>query len=458
MHSDEPSHIFPRDASLTTRHAVSAQGCYVVDADGRRYLDGSGGAAVSAFGHGHPVILDAIRRHLDGVVDTHSMFFTTDTQRQLSQHLYELSDGHFERSLFFSSGSEAVEAAIKLARQYHFERGETQRLHVISRQKSYHGNTLGALSLSDPSRSPMFGPYVRGMVQIPAYFPYREQRGDESTGQYALRCADALEEAMVRLGPATVSAFIVETVVGSSLGAVPTPACYLERIRAICDRHGVLLIFDEVMCGAGRTGTFFAWQQENARPDILTLAKGLSGGHLPLSAVCTSGAIHRAVSQGSGKLGVTQTYMGHPLACAAGLGVMAIVRGTDLLATVHGKGERLMQKLRERFRDHPHVDYIRGRGLFIGLELVADRATRAPFPREAFMFRKLRQRAFELGLICWPGTGSAADGGDFVLVAPPYIISDDEMDELVEKLAGAVDSCTAGPAAASGASALLTTS
>ena len=441
--ADDGTHIFPRDASLLARHAVAAQGCYVVDDTGKRYLDGSGGAAVSAFGHSHPVILAAIRRQLEGVVDTHSMFFSTDSQRQLAQHLYELSDGHFARSLFFSSGSEAVEAAIKLARQYHFECGDTRRLHVVSRQKSYHGNTMGALSLSDPSRSPMFGPYVRGAAQIPAYFPYRDQRDGETADQYALRCADALEETIIRLGPDTVSAFIVETVVGSSLGAVPTPPCYLQRIREICDRHGALLICDEVMCGAGRTGSFFACQQEQVRPDLLTLAKGLSGGHLPLSAVCTTSAIHEAVSAGSGKLGVTQTYMGHPLACAAGLGVMEIVRGTDLLGGVRGKGERLMQKLRDRFRDHPHVDYIRGRGLFVGVELVLDRATKRPFPAAEFMFRRIRQRAFELGLICWPGTGSAAEGGDFVLIAPPYIITDGEMDDLVERLAGAVDSCIA---------------
>jgi adenosylmethionine-8-amino-7-oxononanoate aminotransferase len=231
-------------------------------------------------------------------------------------------------------------------------------------------------------------------------------------------------------------------VVGSTLGAVPTPACYLERVREICDRHGVLLVFDEVMCGAGRTGSFFAYEQERVRPDLLTMAKGLSGGHIPLSAVCASAAVHQAISRGSGKLGVTQTYIGHPLACAAGLGVMEIVRGTDLLAGVHRKGERLRQKLHDRFGDHPHVDYIRGRGLFIGMELVADKAQRKPFPAAQFMFRKVRQNAFDQGLICWPGSGSADQGGDFILLAPPYVIADDEMDELVEKLAKAIDLST----------------
>jgi adenosylmethionine-8-amino-7-oxononanoate aminotransferase len=435
------SHVFSRDASLTTRHAVSAQGCYVVDSTGKRYLDGSGGAAVSAYGHNHPLILDAIRRQLDGVVDTHSMFFSTDPQEQLAQHLYELSDGHFARSLFFSSGSEAIEGAIKIARQYHVERGEAERVNVISRQKSYHGNTMGALSLSDASRGPLFSPYVHAAAQIPAYFPYRDQVEDETVEAYALRCADVLEETILRLGPDTVSAFFVETVVGSSLGAVPTPPCYLERIREICDQYGVLLVFDEVMCGAGRTGSFFAYEQERVKPDILTLAKGLSGGHLPLSAVCTSDAIHQSISHGSGKLGATQTYMGHPLACAAGLGVMEIVRGTDLIGTVHDKGNRLIQKLRDRFRDHPHIDYIRGRGLFIGMELVLDKAQKQPFPAEQFMFRKIRQQAFDNGLICWPGTGTADQGGDFILLAPPYITSDAEMDELVERLALAIDCC-----------------
>jgi adenosylmethionine-8-amino-7-oxononanoate aminotransferase len=436
------SHIFSRDASLLTRHAVSAQGCYVVDDTGKRYLDGSGGAAVSAYGHNHPVILDAIRRHLDCVVDTHSMFFITDSQKQLAHHLFELSGGHFANSLFFSSGSEAIEAALKVARQFHVERGDSQRVHVVSRQKSYHGNTMGALSLSDASRGPYFSPYLLPSAQVPAFFPYRGQGMEESVNDYAMRCANALEETLHELGPETVSAFFVETVVGSSLGAVPTPPCYLKRAREICDRYGVLLVFDEVMCGAGRTGSFFAWEQECAKPDILTLAKGLSGGHLPLSAVCTTEEVHQAIAGGSGKLSATQTYMGHPLACAAGLGAMEIVRGTDLIDQVAGKGELLMQKLHDRFYDHPHIDYIRGRGLFVGLELVQDKVNRQPFPAEQFMFRKVRQKAFDQGLICWPGCGSADNGGDFILLAPPYIIADAEMDELVNKLATTIDLCT----------------
>ena len=444
MQQTDDKHIFSRDISLITRRAVSASGCEIVDADGKRYLDASGGAAVSAFGHSHPVILDAIRRQLDGVVDTHSMFFSTDSQAQLSQQLCELSGGHFDRSLFFSSGSEAVEAAIKIARQYHLERGDPERVHVVSRQKSYHGNTMGALSLSDASRGPMFSPYVRPAAQIPAYFPYRDQAPGESADAYALRCADALETVISRLGPDTVSAFIVETVVGSSLGAVASPPEYLERIRQICDRHGVLLIFDEVMCGAGRTGSFFAWQQEKVRPDLLTMAKGLSGGHLPLSAVCVTAQVYRAIREGSGKLGATQTYMGHPLACAAGLGVMQIVRGSDLLERVVPLGLRLQQLLRERFSEHPHIDYIRGRGLFIGLELVLDRETKEPFAAHEFMFRKVRQQAFERGLICWPGCGSASTGGDFILLAPPYIISNAELEQLVDLLGRAVDSATLG--------------
>ncbi len=438
----EQLHVFDRDASLTTRRVASAEGCTVIDDSGRRFLDASGGAAVSAFGHSHPQILDAIRKQLDGVVDTHSMFFTNAPQEELAKHLCELSDGHLARSLFFSSGSEAIEGALKLARQFHVERGEPQRVNVISRRKSYHGNTMGALSLSDASRGPLFSPYVVPARQIPAYFPYRDQQCGETEDVYALRCADALEEAILDLGPETVSAFFVETVVGSSLGVVPTPPVYLERIREICDRYGVLLVLDEVMCGAGRTGTFFAYEQERVRPDILTMAKGLSGGHIPLSAVCTTDAICQAIMQGSGKLGVTQTYMGHPLACAAGLGVMEIVRNTDLVSTVGPKGERLLGKLRERFADHPHIDFIRGRGLFIGMELVEDKPRKAPYPANAFMFRKVRQTAFDQGLICWPGSGSAREGGDFIMLAPPYIITDDEMDELVELLAKIVDLCT----------------
>ncbi len=437
-----PSHVFDRDASLVTRHVVSAEGCTVLDASGKRYLDGSGGAAVSAWGHSHPLILEAIRQQLDSVVDTHSMFFTNAPQEKLAEHLFELSDGHFARSLFFSSGSEAIEGAVKLSRQFHVERGEPQRVNIISRRKSYHGNTMGAMSLSDASRGPLFSPYIVPAKQIPAYFPYRDQNAGESEDEYALRCANALEEAILELGPETVSAFFVETVVGSSLGVVPTPPAYLKRIREICDRYGVLLVFDEVMCGAGRTGTFFAYEQELVRPDLLTMAKGLSGGHIPLSAVCATDEIYQAIMQGSGKIGVTQTYMGHPLACAAGLGVMEIVRNTDLISTISAKGERLIGALRERLGDHPHIDYIRGRGLFMGMELVKDKASKAPYPAQDFMFRKIRQTAFDQGLICWPGSGSAEEGGDFILLAPPYVITDAEMDELVELLAATIDLCT----------------
>ncbi len=437
-HFDE-SHLFARNTKLKTRRAIAAEGCYIIDSNGKRFLDGSGGAAVSAFGHNHPTILAAIRKQLDGVIDTHNLFFTTDSQQKLSQHLYDLSNGHLARTVFCSSGSEAVEVAIKLARQYHLERGEPDRIHVISREKSYHGNTIGALSVSDVSRGPMFEPYLWPNIRIPAFFPYRYRQNGELPEQYGLRCANALEDAIIHLGPNTVSAVIIETVVGSTLGAVPTPANYLKRIREICDQYGVLLILDEVMCGAGRTGTFFAYEQELARPDILTLAKGLTGGHIPLSAICTTEAVHQAVAQGSGLLGSNHTYMGHPLACAAGLGVMEIVRNTDLLDTVTPKGKRLMQALRERFSDHPHVDYIRGRGLFLGIELVLDRATREPFPPDLNLSQRVRQQAFDLGLICWTNQGSADNGGDFVLLAPPYIITGNQIDELVELLARAID-------------------
>ena len=429
------NHQFLRSKHSTPAHAVSAQGCYINDANGKRYLDGSGGAAVSNCGHNHPTIVAAIRRQLDVVIDTHNIFFTTDSQAQLAQHIYELSDGHFERSVFCSSGSEAVEVAIKMARQYHVERGDTERFHVISREKSYHGNTLGALSFADSARGPMFKPYFQEASKIPAYFPYRYQRDNETTDEYALRCADVLETEIERLGASTVSAFIVETVVGSTLGVMPTPPVYLQRIREICDRYGLLLIFDEVMCGAGRTGTFFAYEQELVRPDIVVMAKGLSGGHIPLSATCVTAAVYNAIEQGSGVLGSNHTYMGHPLACAAGLGVMEVLRNTDLLAQVSAKGERLMQKLQARFQDHPHVDCIRGRGLFMGFDLVLDKSSKQPFPAERKLNVAFREKAFELGLVCWVGQGSADEGGDFVMLAPPFIISDQQMDDLVDLLA-----------------------
>jgi adenosylmethionine-8-amino-7-oxononanoate aminotransferase len=275
--------------------------------------------------------------------------------------------------------------------------------------------------------------------QIPAYFPFRYRQPGETNDEYALRCADALETVVDELGPGTVAGCVVETVVGSSLGVMPTPPVYLERIREICNRCGILLILDEVMCGSGRTGTFFAYEQERAKPDIVTLAKGLSGGHLPLSAICCTDKVYRAIRNGSHKLALTHTYLAHPLACAAGIGVMEIVTQTDLLQSVTGKGELLLQMLRARFAEHPHVDFIRGRGLFVGLDIVKDRATGEACPAADFVFRKIRQQAFDLGLICWAGTGTADNGGDFVMLAPPYIATEQELEQAVSLLAQAID-------------------
>lgn len=436
---EEKNHLFYRNSNMKIPVAASAEGCYVTDVNGKRYLDGSGGAAVSNCGHSHPAILAAIVKQMERVIDTHNQFFITDSQKELAQHLYELSHGHLARSIFCSSGSEAVEVSIKLARQYHVERGEPKRHHVISRLKSYHGNTLSALSLSDSARGPMFTPYYQALSAIPAFFPYRYQNEDETLEQYSLRCASALETEIIQLGPETVSAFIVETVVGSTLGAVATPQNYLKRIREICNKYGVLLIFDEVMCGAGRTGTFFAYEQELVRPDIITLAKGLSGGHIPLSAICTTAEVHSVIECGSGVLGSNHTYMGHPLACAAGLGVMEILRKTDLLQSVSGKGNYLLACLEERFIEHPHVDYIRGRGLFIALEIVHEKGTKKQFPASLKIAHRIRDTALELGLICWAGQGSAVEGGDFILLAPPFVISQNQMGELIDLLTTAID-------------------
>lgn len=435
------SHVFYRSTGFVTPCAVSAEGCYIIDSNGKRYLDGTSGAAVNAFGHNHPRILSAIQYQLKCVAGTYNAFFTSTPQEELSQHLFELSDGHLARSVFSSSGTAAVEVALKLARQYHVERGEADRVHVISREKSYHGNTIGSMSVSGLSM-PMHQPYTYTTTKIPAYFPYYEKPNNETEDEYGLRCANALEAAIIELDANTVSAFIVETVSGSSLGAVPTPPSYLKRIREICDQYGVLLILDEVMCGAGRTGTFFAYEQELVRPDIIVLAKGLAGGYIPLYATCVTAPVYDAVEQGSGILSANYTQMGHPLACSAGLGVMDIIRNTDLLSSVSTKGELLKQKLRERFKNNPHVDYIRGRGLFIGIELVLDKETKAPFPSDSLVFDKVRREAFELGLVCMCGKGSAEKGGDFILLAPPYIITDEQMDELVDLLGTAVDNVT----------------
>jgi adenosylmethionine-8-amino-7-oxononanoate aminotransferase len=442
----EASRILHRAVHGDYPTAVAGDGPYLIDAGGKRYLDASGGAAVSCLGHGRRDVIEAIQAQLDRLAYAHTAFFTNEPSEALAENLTADAPAGLDHVYFVSGGSEANETALKLARQYFVERGEPERGRVIARQQSYHGNTLGALSASgNPGRRQVYGPLLSDNVSfVDPCYAYRHQGAEESDAVYARRLADQLDARIRELGPETVMAFIAEPVVGATLGAVPAVDGYLQAVRAVCDRHGVLLILDEVMCGMGRTGTRYACAQDGVAPDLLTCAKGLGAGYQPVGAVLLSGDIYRAIAEGSGVFQHGFTYIGHPTACAGALAVQRAIEREDLLANVAEQGAKLRQDLEGAFADHPHVGDIRGRGLFLGLELVRDRATRAPFDPAAKLHARIKRAAFARGLICYPN-GGTVDGtrGDHILLAPPFILEDRHRGELVDKLTAALDAALA---------------
>jgi hypothetical protein len=442
-------HVFQRQPHAVLPLAVRGEGNCIFDSGGKRYLDACGGAAVSCLGHSHPKVTAAIKRQLDDIAFAHSSFFTTEAAERLADHLAARTPGDLDWVFYVSGGSEAVEAALKLARQYFTEIGQPQRRHLIARRQSYHGNTLGALSAGGNFwRRQQFEPLLIDARHIAPCYAYRFQEEGESEEEYGRRVADELEAAILELGADTVAAFICEPVVGATSGAVVPVPGYLKRIREICDTYGVLLIFDEVMCGMGRTGSLFACEQEGVAPDIVTVAKGLGAGYQPIGAMIASERIYRTVYDGSGFFQHGHTYMAHPAACAAGLAVQQAIEEEDLLANVQRRGEQLKARLEERFGNHHHVGDVRGRGLFIGLEFVADRASKAPFDPALKVNAKIRAAALERGLMIY-AMGGTIDGrqGDHVLLAPSYTTDDAEIDEIVDKLGAAVDEATGAAAA-----------
>jgi len=434
------SHVFPRHTRQKLPVAVGGEGCYLIDAQGKRYLDASGGAAVSCLGHSDAEVIAAIKAQLDKVAFAHTGFFTSEPAEALADLLIAHAPDGIERAYFVSGGSEATEAAIKLVRQYWVEKGEPQRSRLIARRQSYHGNTLGALAAGGNEwRRAQFGPLLIDVSHIEPCYAYRYRHEDESEAAYGLRAADALEAEIQRLGPETVMAFIAEPVVGATAGALPPAPGYFKRIREICDRHGVLLILDEVMCGMGRTGSLFACEQDGVAPDIVCIAKGLGAGYQPLGAMLCSAEIYGAIEAGSGFFQHGHTYMGHPTATACGLAVLKALLERDLISRVQRQGESLTRALVDRFGQHPNIGDIRGRGLFRGIELVADRDSKAPLDPADGVAGKIKKSAVEGGLICYPMSGTI-DGvqGDHILLAPPFIISDDQIGELVDKLDAAI--------------------
>jgi adenosylmethionine-8-amino-7-oxononanoate aminotransferase len=434
------THLLHRQIKGSLPVAVSAQGVELIDATGKRYLDASGGAAVSCLGHGHPDVLAALHAQLDRVPYAHTAFFTTDVAERLADRLIEDAPPGMSHVYLVSGGSEAIEAALKMARQYFVEKGQPGRRHLIARQQSYHGNTLGALAAGGNAwRRAPFRPLLIETHHIAPCFAYHEQEAHESDADYAARAAGALEAKILELGPETVMAFVAETVVGATAGAVPPVADYFKRIRAICDRYGILLILDEVMCGMGRTGTLHACEQEGIAPDLLCIAKGLGGGYQPIGAVLLGRPIFDAFAGGSGFFQHGHTYLGHPMAAAAGLAVQEVIRRDHLLANVRQQGDYLQRQLEARFRDHPHVGDIRGRGLFRGVELVLNRSTKETFTPALKLHARIKREAMASGLIVYP-MGGTIDGqrGDHVLIAPPFIVNAAHIDTMVDRLGDAV--------------------
>lgn len=438
------NHIFQRHCHANLPVAARGEGVYIFDQMGKSYLDASGGAAVSCLGHSHPVIKAALHQQIDELAYAHTGFFTTEAAQNLADKLVASAPGQLEHVYFVSGGSEAVESALKLARQYFVEKGELQRSRFISRKQSYHGNTLGALSVGGNAlRREPFSPLLMPVEHISACFSYHGQSKNESAFEYGQRMANELEERLLEVGPETVIAFIAEPVVGATAGAVVAEEGYFKRIREICDQYGVLLILDEVMCGMGRTGSLFAHEQEGIEADMVTIAKGLGAGYQPIGAMMASREIHNTIANGSGFFQHGHTYMGHATAVAGSLAVLNTIEQDALLPRVKVAGDLLQTKLEKRFENHAFVGDIRGRGLFRAIELMADKEKKTPFATSTQLHTKIKAKAMELGLMCYPMPGTI-DGqqGHHVLLAPPFIISDDQLDELTDKLYFSIDAIT----------------
>jgi adenosylmethionine-8-amino-7-oxononanoate aminotransferase len=439
------THILHRQISSgSLPMAVGGEGIEIVASDGRRFIDASGGAAVSCLGHGHPDVTAALHAQADRIAYAHTSFFTNAPAEELAETLVRDAPEGISHVYFVSGGSEAVEAALKMARQYFVEKGEHQRRNIVARRQSYHGNTLGALATGGNEwRRDQFRPLLVETHHIDPCYEYRHRRDDENAADYAARAAQALEDKLLELGPDTVMAFVAEPVVGATAGAVPPVGDYFRRIRDICDRHGVLLILDEVMCGMGRTGTLHASEQDGIAPDLVTIAKGLGGGYQPIGAVLLSRRIHDAFAQGSGLFQHGHTYICHPMACAAALAVQQVIARDGLLENVQAMGAHLRRRLEEHFSNSPHIGDIRGRGLFQGIELVADRSSKTPFDPQLKLHARVKSEAMARGLMVYPA-GGTVDGksGDHVLLAPPFITQRHDVERIVERLGDAIDAAT----------------
>ncbi|MBW8268661.1 aspartate aminotransferase family protein [Caldovatus aquaticus] len=441
------SHLVHRSLRSTPPLAVAGKGIYLYDAEGREVIDGSGGAAVACLGHAHPKVLAAMQAQMEKLCYAHTAFFSCESAERLADIMVGHAPGGLTHAYFCSSGSEGNEAALKMARQYFLEIGQPQRTRFIARRQSYHGNTLGALAAGGNAmrRKPYLPILSDAFSHVSPCYAYRDRRDDESDEQYVARLAAELEAEFQRLGPDTVIAFIAETVVGATLGCVAALPGYFKAVREICDRHGALLILDEVMSGVGRCGTLHAWEQEGIAPDIQVVAKGLGGGYQPIGGILVSGRVIEGLAAGSGAFMHGHTYQAHPVACAAAVAVQEVIREENLLENVRRMGKRLEERLTERLGNHRHVGDIRGRGLFWAVELVRDRAGKEAFDPALKVNERVKREAYARGLACYP-MGGTIDGrrGDHVILAPPYIVTAAQIDTIVERFGAAVEAACAG--------------
>ena len=444
--SRKTSKVMHRTLHPNLATATAGDGVFLIDKQGNRYLDACGGAAVSCLGYSNKRVKQAIINQVSNLAYAHSSFFTNDPQEQLAADLIEHSQGDFSQVYFVSGGSEAIETALKLARQYFWEQGKESKKYYIARKQSYHGNTLGALAIGGNLwRRKPFDPILVAGHHISAPYEYREKQENESSFEYGQRIANELEEKILELGSENVAAFVAETVVGATAGALTAPQGYYKRIREICDQYDVLLILDEVMCGMGRTGTLHACEDEGVQGDLQTMAKGLAGGYQALGAVLVGRKIVDTIENGSSFFQHGHTYIGHATGCVAGLAVQQEIREHDLLSNIKKQGINLTDALKNRFEQSPdlqqYIGEIRGRGLFIGIELVKNIETKEPFDPKLKLHTVIKKQAMENLLMIYP-MGGTIDGvnGDHILLAPPFIIDEGHVAEITERLSKSIQS------------------
>lgn len=435
------THVMHRSLLNTPILADRSEGVFIYDKTGKAYLDASGGAAVSSIGHGHPAVVEAITTQIQRFAYAHTSFFASEVAEELADFLAQKAPGDLNNIYFVSGGSEAVEAALKMARQYFVEKGEIERQFFIARKQSYHGNTLGALAVGGNEwRRKQFAPLLMDVGRVSACYEYRDKADTETTEEYTQRLLDEIEQTIQKLDPKKVIGFIAEPVVGATAGALTATPHYFKGVRELCDRYGILFIADEVMCGMGRTGSLYAIEQEDVIPDMITIAKGLGGGYQPIGAVVVRDMIVDTIKKGSGFFQHGHTYIGHPTACAAALAVQKVIEQEQLVPYVATMGAKFGKNLTNKFDNHPFVGNVRGRGFFWAVELVQDKSTKAPFDPSLKIHATIKKHAMNLGLLVYP-MGGTIDGkyGDHVLIAPPYITNEEQLNTIIDKLSQAIE-------------------